>query len=473
MNIKKSFWSLGVGLATAVLPVLGVADDAEEDRVFLYYQNMVQPQETGVYEYNDRLYIQVKVPFDSRKDRLIRKKSEVVLAAYDLLKKWAIDYSASERNKGDSAPDGVKFAKNIALAYLPEWQFREWSPKLKMREFPHKTDEGFYVLGQSVAKDDVIKNIPASFFKPFAHEDWAEALVAAVRRGVARDGREKVVAKCRAWDALVDLAKVDDAEFKAEQEAIQKYLESADLAKSMRGAQSRISGPSDDVAWSNVPGSDEVVTNVVSAAQTNELKKAVVKNAEKERPQTNWEVENLGRSCNSTVKVETETKDEEEVVETVTRTVVETRKYIRRKIVSRVRGSARFEEVFLGGGLIADKARATTKLGDGAAKTYFASSTIEVKEAKLVDALRENPADAKLWNLYGKCLATKEDYVGAAICFKVSLRLDRDYEFALVNLAEAYQAIGIRNLAVGLATYARAVAKDKWCVTHAEALLAK
>lgn len=473
MNIKMFIWSLGVGLAAAVLPVLGIAGDVEEDMAFLHYQNIVQPQDSGVYENNGLLYIQVKVPFDRRKDNLKKKKTEVVLAAYDLLKKWAIDYSAPERNKGDNAPEGVKFAKNIALAYLPEWQFREWSPKLKMREFPHKTDEGFYVLGQSVAKDEVIKNIPASFFKPFAHEDWAEALVAAVRRGVARDGREKVVVKCRAWDALADLAKVDDAEFKAEQKAIQKYLESADLAKSMREAQSRISGPSDDVAWSNVPGCDEVVTNIVLAAQTNELKKAVVKDAEKERPQTNREVENLGRSCNSTVKEETETQDEEEVVETVTRTVVETRKYIRRKTVSRVRGLARFEEVFLGGGLIADKARTTTKLGVGASKTYFASSTIEVKEAKLVDALRENPADAKLWNLYGKCLVSKEDYVGAAICFKVSLRLDRDYEFALVNLAEAYQALGVRNLAVGLATYARAVATKRWCVTHAEALLAK
>lgn len=473
MNIKMTFWSLGVGLATAALPVFGIADNVEADMVFLHYQNMVQPQDTGVYENNGLLYIQVKVPFDRRKDNLKKKKSEAVLAAYDLLKKWAIDYSAPERNKGDSAPDGVKFAKNVVLAYLPEWQFREWSPKLKMREFPHKTDEGFYVLGQSVAKDDVIKNIPASFFKPFAHEDWADALEVAVKRGVAKDGREKVVAKCKAWDALADLAEVDDVEFRAEQESIQKYLGSADLAKSMREARSRISGPFDDVVWSNVPGSDEVVTNIVLAAQTNELEKAVVKDAEKERPQTNLEVENLGRSCSSTVKVETETKDEEEVIETVTRTVVATRKYIRRKTVSRVRGSARFEEVFLGGGLIADKARATTKLGDDASKVYFASSTIAAKEAKLVDALRENPADAMLWNLYGKCLATKEDYVGAAICFKVSLRLDRDYEFALVNLAEAYQAIGIRSLAVGLATYARAVAKDKWCVTHAEALLVK
>ena len=116
MNMKMSIWSLGVGLATAVLPVLGIADDVEEDMVFLHYQNMVQPQDSGVYENNGLLYIQVKVPFDRRKDNLKKKKTEVVLAAYDLLKKWAIDYSAPERNKGDNAPEGVKFAKNIALA---------------------------------------------------------------------------------------------------------------------------------------------------------------------------------------------------------------------------------------------------------------------------------------------------------------------------------------------------------------------
>lgn len=473
MNKVMSIWSLGFGLAMAVLPVSGIADDVEEDMVFLHYQNMVQPNETGIYEHGDLLYVQVKIPFAERKEREIKKKSEALLTAYGLIKKWAIDYSAPKRNQADNSPYGVKFAKNVAVEYLPDWQFREWSPKYSVREFPHKTDEGYYVIGQAVEKEAVIKNIPESFFKPFAYNDWPEALVSAVKRGIAKEGREKVVAKCHAWDALADCEKIDDTEFKTASESMRKYLESSELAKSMRDAQKRITGPIEGVVWNEVPSSGEVVTNVVLVAVTNSFKDAFVKEDVKIRQQTRQEVERVGRSFGTSVKAETETRDEEEVVETVTRTVIETKKYIRRKVVSRIKGSPRFEEVFLAGGCMEDKAKSPTALGEEAEKTFFASSTVEVKEAKLIDALRENPADARLWNLYGKCLATKGDNAGAAICFKASLRLDHDYEFALVNLAEAYQALGFRNLAVGLATYARALAKDKWCETHAEAVLRK
>lgn len=470
MNKMMSVWSLGVGLAMAALPCAGLSDD-EEDMVFLHYQNLVQPNDTGIYEDDGLLYVQVKVPFDRRKETVAKKKSEVVLTAYELLKKWAVDYSAPKRDQADDSPDGVKFAKNIAVEYLPEWQFREWSPKYSAREFPHKTDEGHYVLGQSVEKAVVIKNIPDSFYRPFAYDDWPDALVSAVKRGIAKEGREKVVARCQAWDALADCEKVGDAEFKKVDELIGKYLESSELAKSMRDAKTRITGPFEDVSWSEVPCAGEVTTNVVLVSVTNELKNAVVKDGEKIRQQTNHEVEKIGRSFGTSVKAETETKDEAEVVETMTCTVIETRKLIRRKVVSRIKGSPRFEEIFLAGGQTKDKSRLSTALGGAAEKTYFASSTVDVKETKLIDALRENPGDARLWNLYGKCLASKGDHAGAAICFKTSLRLDHDYEFALVNLSEAYQSLGFRTLAVGLATYARAVAKDKWCVTHAEAVL--
>ena len=472
MNKKMSIWSLGVGLAMAVLPAFGFCDDSD-DLVFLHYQNLVQPNETGIYEDNGLLYVQVKVPFDRRKERTAKKKAEVVLAANDLLKKWAIDYSAPKRNQADKSPEGVKFAKKVALDYVPDWQFREWSPKFRTREFPHKTDEGYYVFGQAVEKEAVIKCIPESFFKPFADGDWPDALVAAVKRGIAKDGREKVVNRCGAWSALSSIGGIEDVDFKSAEDVVEKYLKTSDLAKTMRESKAKIEGPAEIAVESMLPGTSCAETNITSSVVTNKLNGTVVKKEDEGRLQTEKEIGQMGRSAGTKVNAVTETADEEEVVETVTCKVVTTKKLIRRKSVTRVKGLARFEEIFLSGGTVNEKAVATTKLGENAAKSYFASSPVEEKEKLLMDALRENPFDAALWNYYGKCLASRGDQVGAAICFKASLRLNPDYEFALVNLAEVDHLLGFKSLAIGLATYARGIAKDKWCITHAEAILKK
>ena len=76
-----------------------------------------------------------------------------------------------------------------------------------------------------------------------------------------------------------------------------------------------------------------------------------------------------------------------------------------------------------------------------------------------------------LWNLYGRLLQSKKDWLGARICFRNALRLDREYQFALTNLALTYQAMGRRELAVPAAMVAYGLATDGWCKSQAEGVL--
>ena len=93
------------------------------------------------------------------------------------------------------------------------------------------------------------------------------------------------------------------------------------------------------------------------------------------------------------------------------------------------------------------------------------------RERRVLEALRENPGDKVLWKLYGRLLQSKKDWLGARICFRNALRLDREYQFALTNLALTYQEMGHRELATAAAMVAYGLATDGWCKTQAEGVL--
>ena len=107
--------------------------------------------------------------------------------------------------------------------------------------------------------------------------------------------------------------------------------------------------------------------------------------------------------------------------------------------------------------------------GTKAIKFLFdAGNASKDKEAKIKEALCDNPGDKELWNYYGRLLLDRNEMMAAAICFKIALRLDGQFVYPMVNLSKIYSSMGYKNLAYGLALVARSLADDTWSVTETD-----
>lgn len=132
----------------------------------------------------------------------------------------------------------------------------------------------------------------------------------------------------------------------------------------------------------------------------------------------------------------------------------------------------RMQRLFLSGGKMANTACARIESGKLAEKKAFdPKAGIEEKLEALRGALCDNPGDAVLWNLYGRCLGDAGDRVGAVICYRNALNTDPAFEYAIVNLATVYKALGYESLGVRLAILACGTAKDKWSISESQKIL--
>lgn len=102
---------------------------------------------------------------------------------------------------------------------------------------------------------------------------------------------------------------------------------------------------------------------------------------------------------------------------------------------------------------------------------YDQQSSIDKKLTALEKALCDNPRDAELWNLYGRCLNDSGDKMASLICYRNALKLKPNYEYPIVNLAKVYSELGHKRLGVGLALLAFGTAKDKWSITESQKVL--
>ena len=159
----------------------------------------------------------------------------------------------------------------------------------------------------------------------------------------------------------------------------------------------------------------------------------------------------------------------------VVTTTVETKRQARilKKITTPMAVDPVFEKLFLSGGSMPNSSAARTAKGRAAEKAFYASSsqTPAEREQLLIEALRENPGDKVLWNLLGRIMLNRQDRIGGLICFRNALRLDKNYEFALANLAMAYDGMGWHDLAYGAAIVAYGMAKNDWCVKESMKIL--
>ena len=94
------------------------------------YKNQVRGRDSGVYEVDGDLYVHVRMPQKSSAN-MNNAKLKAALEANGLLKKWAIEHTAPQRDKIESSSEGVKLAARVADSCNSGCRFNDWNLKFK------------------------------------------------------------------------------------------------------------------------------------------------------------------------------------------------------------------------------------------------------------------------------------------------------------------------------------------------------
>ena len=484
--------------------VTAVADEIPFAAAEAYYSLHLENEPEGVYEWpeQDLIFVQVRIPY-GRNTSPDKVEAAELSATRRVLHGW-LAQKAAKRRVDPILPFGMNFARSVCRQCFPLMEYTSnWSFSGDSKCFSR--EKGREHISATVLRcSDVLASMPEAYIEPVENEIWIEGLTRAVKKFYSAQGDLAFVWRIGALDCL-DVSRTVKAKFpdikdkgfavslvayldeandtwrdvdsvaKSEYEQVRgemvEYLVSSPVAVGFRDVAIRLTTPAVRESYvAGVPVST-FVTNVVVDVVTNKVDDAnlvsnsfVVASSE-----TDGAVVTIPEG--DRVSVLSVRTDENVVSEVVTRTIVCTTRTVLRKTEYSYSGNPRFEQLFLSGGCIDNKVVASTVQGLSAQKIFFGTATMEERERVVLNALRENPGDKVLWNLYGRIFQSRKDWFGALVCFRNALRLDREYEFALVNLADTYWAMGRKNLAVGTAILARGVTVDSWCVKHSEAIL--
>ena len=444
-----------------------------------YYQRELKDKPQGVYEWPEKglLFVQVHVPYMT--DGSENLDANTLLAEHQELYAW-LAARAGARKTDPVLPRGLDRVRQLVRANYPTWEYTaDWEYKLDGQAFSREED-GKRVACAVCDKKAVEATMPKAFLEPAPDATWlagAQELVGdcyagrlnvpfmeqiglfdcAEVRGKGQAPTSGPVTESAAYREYMDVAR-ETAD----------YLAASDLAKSLRAAQKGLEGISNRLDVAYVAPPESFVTNVTVNVSTNRV---VAPNAVTNMAAVPYVGIAAVMPAGGTV-VERSVRSDASIITTVeTCTVVRTRKVLVQRIARDYRASARFERLFLSGGKEANAAKTRTERGKAAEKAFFGACAQEERERLVLEALRENPGDKVLWNLYGRLLQSKKDLLGARICFRNALRIDHEYQFALTNLALTYQAMGRRELAVAAAMVAYGLATDGWCKSQSEGVL--
>ena len=469
---------IAAALVAAVAHGVSGAEGSPSDSA-AYYQRELKDRPQGVYEWPEKglLFVQVHVPYLS--DGSENLDANTLLAQHRELYAW-LAARAGAKKVDPELPPGLDRARRLVRANYPTWEFTaDWEYKLDGQSFSREED-GKRVACAVCDKKAVEATMPKAFLEPAPDATWL-------------DGARELIGDCYAGRVnvpfmeqigLFDCAEIcgkgkaptsgpvtESAAYREYMEAAREtadYLAASSLARELRAAQKELE---------NIPGRPDVAyvvppeifaTNVTVNVSTN---RGVAANAVTNVAAVSFDGIAAVMPAGGTV-VERRVRSDESIITTVeTCTVVRTRKILVQRIVRDYRASPRFERLFLSGGREPNAAAARTERGKAAERAFFGACAPEERERLVLEALRENPGDKVLWNLYGRLLQNRKDWLGARICFRNALRLDSEYPFALTNLALTYQAMGRRELATAAAIVAYGVATDGWCKTQAEGVL--
>lgn len=469
-----------VALAACALCTARAAE-VDPSAVAAYYQKNLKDKPQGVYAWPEKglLFVQVRVSRDAADTDDV--SGLALMAEQRELYAW-LAAKAGRARKDAELPFGLERVRRLVRANDPLWEYTaDWAYKLDGQEFSR--EEGNVRVACAVCDQAAVEaTMPAAFLEPAPPETWLEG----GRKLVEECHLGRVNAPFMATVGLLDGAELHStsnfdgvaaakdtaahAEYLQVRAELADYLKTSPRAAGIRAARARIRAfpPKLDVAY-DVPA-DLVTTNVAVHVSTNRAVAAnAVTNIREVAAGTIGDVMPRG----GTFMARTVRTDAALVTTVATTTVVRVRRTLVQNLRTDYFGDPRFEDLFLAGGAAANAPSARTELGRAAERAFAAPGTQEEHERCVLAALRENPGDKVLWNLYGRLLQAQKDWPGALICFRAALRLDPAYQYALVNLATTYEAMGRRELAVAAALVAHGVATDAWCADKAKAILLK
>jgi len=439
-----------------------------------YYKENVQSKDSGVYEHDGNLYVHVRKPIKGAQSQM-RIRMKAIGEMNDLLRGWAIDFASTKRSVSiDDNTIGVSIAVKLLDNANPLWRYAEWKCRANGQEFTGSKD-GYFWICQVLDKESVINQIPADFYKSAPSTNAVFKAVSALLPIMLKSDGARVYNDLCACDLLV----VKDAKGMWEDElgrvdrAFETYKASKNYCDIKRDCQ-RLSNSSEEISWNEVsePPVEQHFENV--KFETNTIACINVVTNFSDRAETEEEFRRLGMSSNRKMRDEIRTSEEFVIVETKTVTEVTTKKTVRKKQIKAICGNPRFELIFLSGGTLTNTPSAQIASGVDAVKKFFSPDvTLQVREETIRYALCENPGDIQLWNMFGRCLMKKGDSVGAMVCFRAAAKLNKNDQFMLANLAEAYESIGCHRLACSYAVLGIGLSTDSWCLRKCKEILLK
>lgn len=475
MTTSKSL--LLLASAALLAPWMSAADGSPSAAA--YYQANLKDRPQGVYEWNDKLFVQVRVSHDAADSDDV--SALVLLAEHNELYAW-LAAKAGERKKDPELPFGLARVRRLVRRNYPVFEYTaDWKYDLNGQEFSR--EEGKDRVACMVCdRKSVEDSMPPGFLDEVPATIWYEGAKKLV--GEMYLGRANVsfmagigLLDCAAMTSTADFDAIASEvgtpahdEYKTVEAGVADYLKNSGFAAQIRAAKDSIGkiAPTLDKVY-DVP-SEIVTTNILVNVTTNTSVAAnTVTNVSEVASRGVSKVMPRGGTL-----MARRVQSDQAIITTVrTETVVSTRRILVRDVRTDYFGVPKFEELFLGGGLGANARVERTAMGRAAEKAFFAPGTAEEHERAVMEALRENPGDKVLWNLLGRLLQGRKDWWGALVCFRAALRLDREYQYALVNLAATYEALEKRELAAAAAMVAYGVATDAWCLDKAKAMLGR
>ena len=467
--------------AYAAIALSGVCgtEGAPSASAAAYYQRHLKDKPQGVYEWPEGglLFVQVHVPYAKGAGEGI--DANTLLAEHQELYAW-LAARAGERKKDAKLPLGLERVRRLVRANYPMWEFTaDWEYKLDGQAFSRE-EEGKRVACVVCDKKAVEATMPAAFLDSAPDEVWLAGACELVGECYAKRVNVPFMEQVGLFDCAEVCGKgkapksgpaTESAAYREYMEVAREtadYLATSSLAKELRAVQKELENIANRLDVAYVAPPESFVTNVTVNVSTNH---AVAANAVTNVAAVSFDGITAVMPAGGTV-VERNVRSDESIITTVeTCTVVRTRKILVQRIARDYRASPKFERLFLSGGKEPNAKSARTERGKVAERAFYGACAPEERERLILEALRENPGDKVLWNLYGRLLQSKKDWVGARICFRNALWLDRQYQFALTNLALTYQAMGRRELAAAAAMVAYGLATDGWCKVQAEGVL--
>lgn len=459
------------------------AESADSVSVANYYQNTLRDKPQGVYEWPEEglLFVQARLPYTAKRTS-DRMDGDLLLAQQRELFAWLVKGVAPRVDASQDLSAGLSKVREVVRRYYPTWGYTvDWHYSFEGQRFNYEAS-GERVSCVVCAKAEVEKTRPANLAKPISSEEWLKGLKSLISDRYYDRVNAAFMADLGFYDGIVSCGEVADNifiksaegaashEFAKVSEALTDYLSSSERSSDFHEAMRAIEQIPSRRSFSSLPPKISASTNVVVTVTTNLIESGSVETNTRKcsaKGVTPFMV------CGDVAYERAVCMDDAIVTTEETVTIVTTRRALRQRIDKTYSADPKFEKLFLSGGTNLNDVVARTELGKKAEKVFFAKGTAESREKILLEALRENPGDKVLWNLYGRMLQNQSDYYGALICFRNAIRLDHTYDFALTNLALTYRELKCFNLSFSAAIVAYGVADDQWCVKKSLEILSE